>query len=262
MRRVFDELSAKGAPAVRNLLGRAEHLDFDCKRKHDSANGSLERKDREILGQSLSAFSNSIGGLLIWGPDARKDPSDGIDKIVDFCPITDIFRFESDVKQAVVDLLMPRHPGIYVQAIPEIGGAGFLLVYVERSERRPHRSEAAGDKRYYQRAGTSCRVMEHFEIEDAFRRQTTPIVELITTLYQGGSETGGRGLSTFEVGLNVSLRNVSYLSAMYPYVLLTIPGNWSKDMGRQTPDIKQRPEAGVWCFEGNNDVVIHPGVTG
>jgi hypothetical protein len=80
MRQLFDELVAKGAPAVRSLLGRAEDLDFDCKRKHDSANGSLERKDREILGESLSAFSNSIGGLLIWGPDARKDPTDGIDK--------------------------------------------------------------------------------------------------------------------------------------------------------------------------------------
>ncbi len=261
MRRVFDELAAKGAPAVRSLLGRAEDLDFDCKRKQDSANGYLERKDRDILGEIISAFSNSIGGLLIWGPDARKDPGDGIDKIIDFYPISDIFRFESEVKQAVVDLLMPRHPGIYVQAIPETSGAGFLLVYVERSERRPHRSEAAGDKRYYQRAGSTSRVMEHFEIEDAFRRQTTPILELITTLYQGAAQSGGVGPSTFDVGLNVSLRNISHLSAMYPYVLLEIRGNWNKDMGRQTPDVKQRPEAGFWCFEGNNDVVIHPGIT-
>jgi hypothetical protein len=102
--------------------------------------------------------------------------------------------------------------------------------------------------------------MEHFEIEDAFRRQTTPVLELVTTLYKGASQSGGPSPSMFDVGLNLSLQNVSHISAMFPYVFMEIPGNWNKDMGRQILDVKQRPEANFWCFEGTNDVVIHPGV--
>lgn len=146
MRSLFEDLVRDGASAVRSLAGRAEEIDFDCKLKADATKGAVDREDKANLGKTLSAFSNSMGGLLLWGVDARRD-SAGIDAITGFQPIVDIRRFESDVRTLCGEALMPRHSGIEVRSIPD-GDApesGFLVVWVERSERRPHRPEL-GDK--------------------------------------------------------------------------------------------------------------------
>jgi hypothetical protein len=44
--------------------------------------------------------------------------------------------------------IMPRHEGIRIAALANTEDTGFLLVDVERSERRPHRCEF-GDKQYF-----------------------------------------------------------------------------------------------------------------
>jgi len=56
-----------GWAGVEELLtsGEQEAVDLEFKNKFDAANGVAERKDREILGQTLTAFANSMGGLLV-----------------------------------------------------------------------------------------------------------------------------------------------------------------------------------------------------
>jgi hypothetical protein len=95
MRERFEQLVAGGAPAVRALIGEQEELDFDCKLKTHASTGLPEKRDKEILGKILSAFSNSVGGLLLWGVDARPNNA-GIDCVHAFSPISDIALFEND----------------------------------------------------------------------------------------------------------------------------------------------------------------------
>jgi hypothetical protein len=108
MRALFDGLAKDGAPAVRGLLGRMEDVDFDCKRKADPTTGGASKGDREVLGRTLSALANSMGGLLLWGVDARQDAKTKIDAVCDFIPIADIDQFKSEMVRLADDALMPR----------------------------------------------------------------------------------------------------------------------------------------------------------
>ena len=72
---------------------------------------------------------------------------DSVDCASELEPIVEVAKFKSEVEQAVSQVLMPRHDGIRIEKItsPAAAGAGYLIMQVERSDRRPHRNEA-GEK--------------------------------------------------------------------------------------------------------------------
>jgi hypothetical protein len=177
VRDLYEAIIDQQIRGIKLLLGRHETVDLEFKRKEDSSHGAAMPSDLKRFGKILSAFSNSAGGLLVWGIEARPDPTTKIDHACTLCPIGEIGRFKSDILRACSQVIIPRHDGIAVEAIAKQDtGAGYLLVYVERSERRPHRSEV--DKLYYKRSGDSSIAMEHYDIEDSFKRIQTPILEL------------------------------------------------------------------------------------
>jgi predicted HTH transcriptional regulator len=177
VRDLYEAIIDQQIRGIKLLLGRHETVDLEFKRKEDSSHGAAMPSDLKRFGKILSAFSNSAGGLLVWGIEARPDPTTKIDHACTLCPISEIGRFKSDILRACSQVIIPRHDGIAVEAIAKQDtGAGYLLVYVERSERRPHRSEV--DKLYYKRSGDSSIAMEHYDIEDSFKRIQTPILEL------------------------------------------------------------------------------------
>jgi hypothetical protein len=208
MRELFVELAANGAAAVRALRGRSESLDFDCKRKSRPEHGSFDKDDRKNLGITLSAFCNSIGGLLLWGVDARTDTASGTDIVSDFYPIVDIRRFESEARTIAAEALMPRVDNVETLPIEDpIGsGKGYLAMYVHRSERRPHRCEVADSKGYYRRSLSSSRMMEHYEIEDAFRRLSVPELSLHVEIQEAGPTSGNQSFSVASVGISIYLK--------------------------------------------------------
>ena len=192
-----------------------ESVTLDFKEARGAATGTLANDDRKTFGKALSAFANSAGGLLVFGVEARKG-DDNVDCAQAAKPITNIERFKSEATTASGQLLQPRHDGIAVEAIPSQRqtGAGYLLVYVERSERRPHRSEAAGQKQYFKRAGDSSFEMEHYDIEDAFRRTTVAKLSLEWTLDR--SHTNGNDELFYRISF--WLRNESRVTAHRPYL--------------------------------------------
>lgn len=95
-----------------------------------------------------------MGGLLVWGIDAQPQ-EDGIDCAIERRPISLVEKFKSRIVQLSSELIMPRNELVEVELISSTSSpnSGYLLVHVGRSERRPHRSEAQGDGRYYKRVG-------------------------------------------------------------------------------------------------------------
>ena len=186
MRDLFEELVEQGEEGIERLVKerQQENIELDFKTKNDPARGNFEKSDKAVLGKALSAFSNSMGGIVIWGVDARPGIDD-IDCAQSVSPISDIERFQSEAQTLVGQLLTPRHEGIRIEKIvsKRQPGAGYLLVSIQRSDRRPHRSEAAGDKQYYKRSGGSSVAMEHFDIEDASNRASPSSLELQWVLF-------------------------------------------------------------------------------
>src|SRR5208282_3733877 len=218
MRGLFESLAHDGA-AVRALVGRPEELDFDCKRKATPTQGAFEKEDKRSLGITLSAFANSMGGLLLWGVEARKDEDSGVDSVGGFEPITDLRRFESEARTISAEAVMPRIANVEFAAVedPPNSGNGYLAMYVARSERRPQHCEIAGVRGYYRRSMASSRMMEHFEIEDAFKSSQVAELELNLRAYGSITYSDPRG-SVATIGIEISMRNISNVSAMFPYI--------------------------------------------
>ncbi len=257
MRELFESLLAEGEVGIdRLVMERAqESVTLDFKQKVNATNGEIGKDDRKVFGKVLSAFSNSAGGLVIFGVEARKGLDD-VDCAQSAKPIAEIERFEAEMRAASGTLLQPRHDGIEVRSIPSTRqpGAGYLLVRVERSDRRPHRAEAAGQKQYYKRAGDSSFEMEHYDIEDAFRRISSPDLEV--EVDRGSYTLSG---STVVSDLIFYLRNQSSITAKFPYMhLICVQGiTLSRD---EFAYIVRGGADGWFTFSGLAEAVIHPGL--
>jgi hypothetical protein len=270
MRDLFDTIIARGEAALHELVAtrQQESVTLEFKAKVDASHGKLDKGDKRNLAKTLSAFANSQGGLQIWGIDARRESGDEVDCARAVKPVMEIERFKSDVTTLIGELLAPRHDGIAAEAIPSaaIPGAGFLLVRVDRSERRPHMSRAPDDGRYYRRAGGSTYAMEHGDLEDAFNRRRVAALEFAWDWRDGVTMANGPNRVLHRSQLVLGLQSSAVTSARFPYLHVHpqmgcvidefgIDGIRNTDMNRGLRD-------GPWFrFSGGANDVVHPGET-
>lgn len=265
MSSLFETLVRGGEPEISKLVvaRTQETVVLEFKTKASSKHGELEKEDRRNLSQALSGFSNSMGGVLVWGVKASKN-EDKIDCAISPDPIAEIERFKSRVLSLCGDLLSPKNDQVFVELVrcdakPE---SGYLVVRVERSERRPHRSEGPNDGRYYKRVGDSFYPMEHYDIEDMFKRQVTASLALVHDFY----ETGRSG-SERRFALRFGLRNEGTVTARFPYLSVVecsdcrvdaygLDGNYNTGLPRVPSQTQTRAH-----FAGGVDHVINPGQT-
>ena len=108
MRDLYDQLVAAGEPAIAQLVSetRQENVALEFKTKANPSTGEPTREDRQNLARALSAFSNSMGGVIVWGISANKD-DDGVGCATEFQPIASIERFKADVTRLISQALMP-----------------------------------------------------------------------------------------------------------------------------------------------------------
>jgi hypothetical protein len=255
MRDLFDQITQEGEPTIDQLVATRtqENVELEFKTKANPSNGDLTKDDRRNLGIILSALSNSMGGLLIWGVKASKN-SDDVDCATALDPISQIEKFKNEVERAISQAIMPRHDGIRVFMIPRSSdqASGYLAVHVERSERRPHRSEF-GEKQYFKRIGDSSIAMEHYDIEDSFKRLAVPSLDVEYHLSSGGRRSDPEG-SFATVRVTLGLKNTSLVSAQYPYLKVESCTGELKGNPRVHRGLQQHP----FFFEGGADDVIHP----
>lgn len=264
MRALFERLKADGEIAIESLITdrQQEGLQLDFKRAEKPTSGDFADGDKRQLGRALSGFSNSMGGLLIFGVEARKGPDD-VDCAISVDPIHKIAKFESRAKSLIAHLVSPVNEEIEVVRIDSTKsqGAGYLAILINRSERRPHRSEAKDDKQYFKRVGDSFMPMEHYDIEDMFNRMTTPKLELVHEIRKGVS-VGDKANGEHAILYTIGLRNTSLVTAKFPYLCIdSIKGTSIYEFGldgNRTFGLKFRRDAKHLLFEGGADVVIHP----
>jgi hypothetical protein len=174
---------------------------------------------------------------------------DSVDCASELEPIVEVAKFKSEVEQAVSQVLMPRHDGIRIEKItsPAAAGAGYLIMQVERSDRRPHRNEA-GEKQYFKRVGDSNIAMEHYDIEDSFKRFVVPSLDVEFALYNAGRPPGGEFVM---MRISLILKNRSQVSARYPYLIID----------NMSPQLSPFLGGGDPFFRGGANDVIHPDLT-
>ncbi|AGB71063.1 MULTISPECIES: AlbA family DNA-binding domain-containing protein [Rhizobium] len=259
---MWDELVSGGEAAIERLLGRQEDLTLEFK-AHDLRepiflDGSLSPAGKKIFAKEASAFSNSAGGVIVFGVDCRS--THGIDQAERLTPISSLARAETSVRDAAAELLQPRHTGIEVVRIPSLAdqASGYIIVRVPRSDRRPHRSEAKGQKEYFKRIGSRSYPMEHYDVEDAFRRTTAPILVLKTS-FDGAMNINVREMRyKFQFGLSnegeVSAKSISVQ-------IWNLVGEAFGALGYTTSKNEISIYGGRHHISAPSDFVVHPGET-
>lgn len=266
---LFERLLAEGETGIRRLVDERtqENVALEFKRKERPELADISKEDKRNLGKALSGMANAQGGVIIWGVKATREKDDPVDCARECQPIAGIERFEADIRNLAGELLTPKHDGIEVLRVNSENddGVGYLLVRVTRSERRPHRSEAPNDGRYYRRAGSSTFTMEHGDLEDAFSRRAAPIVGLVYELTGPTQVLGSGPGEQVGVSLRLGVKNHSETLARFPYINVKVRPRSAGEMAAGLreyvpgfPLIERDSHDGWRRFVGRGDDVIPP----
>ena len=146
---------------IRNQVPESIHLDY-------KASPALEPKKSVEIAKDVSAFTNSDGGLLIYGVEEDK---------ISHLPM----RIDAGVdpkwnrewlEQVITSHVNPRIDGIEIQQFALANGNSVVCVQIPKSFRGPHQ---ASDNKYYKRFNFASFPMEHYEVDDVrARAQTIP----------------------------------------------------------------------------------------
>jgi hypothetical protein len=227
-----------------------EWLDFK------SGGASAEKAAHKIWSESLSAFANTEGGVLLWGLDCRRDDS-GVDQVVGKSLVAEPEAFVSKLRSMLSQMNSPPVAGVHIDSVPdpEDGNRGYVVCYIPESANKPHRAELAG-RNYYLRIGDSSVV---------------PPVSLLRSLFFPGSKTSftlKARKSRSTGGMRFELLNTGTVSA--EDVMVTVrfggrrenerlpltlkPGHYWKDHGdvdgmrRLVPDFTLHPDVRTTLF--------------
>jgi len=232
--------------------GQEEHLSLEFKSIRDP---NLKRRDdRRNLAVALSGFSNSSGGIIVWGVEARKNDN-GVDCAFALCPIEGVSLLLSRLNELTGEATSPVLHKVQHRVIKVEDDKGYAITLVPESDSGPHMAKL-GENRYYKRSGDSFYRMEHFDLEDMFGRRKRPKLDL-------SLRTRGFGKQT-EIILGIS--NHGRGSAFAPYLAFKIPAPFKLSMygvdgngSEGLPRLLQQRNGNEWKrYGGNAQVVIHP----
>lgn len=248
-REIFESISVE---KIKDFVysGQEEHLSLEFKL---ISNPRLERDDRKNLAVALSGFSNSSGGIIVWGVEAKKN-ADGVDCAVDLHPIEGVSLLLSRLNELTGEATSPILHEVQHRPIITEDDKGFVITLVPESDSGPHMAKL-GENRYYKRSGDSFYKMEHFDLEDMFGRRKRPKLDLSVRIRGSSNETW----------IILGISNTGRGSAIAPYLAFRVPAPFKLNRfgvdgnsNEGLPRLLGRNENQWVRYGGNAQVVIHP----
>jgi len=230
-----------------------EHLTLDFKTVNDSK--LTNKDDKKNLAKALSGFANSSGGLIIWGVDARKNPS-GVDCVTSLNGVPDAKQFLTRLNELTGMAVSPIVEGVQHRIVDSGNEKRFVVTYIPESDSGPHMAKL-GEDRYYKRSGESFYKLEHFDLEDMFGRRPKPDLELYTRVK-------GSGLQAEVI---IGLSNRGKASAKAPYLAFSCSHPFSRSQygldGNMNEGMRRLPQMGSGFphkYGDGTNVILHPGM--
>jgi Putative DNA-binding domain len=224
-----------------------ENLHLDFKAVNDA--NIRNKDDRRNLAKCLSGFSNSDGGIIVWGIDARKN-AQGINGASTRKEITPIKLFVSRLNELTGQAISPTFEGIVHKAIEVGDDSGFAATLVPESDSGPHMAKL-GEDRYYKRSGDSFYRMEHFDLEDMFGRRQKPRLAIILDNRPSGADN-------YTLDLHFSFKNSGRALAKHTGSIARITNAELQMVGGRIQNVTHL-NGGLPTVCHNDDVgVVHP----
>ena len=122
--------------ALDALIGEPEDGNLDCKEWP-----AKEKDGHEMLAKVVCGLTNSDGGVLVIGMQAKQLSPGDPDVITAVAPVPDASYLRSRILTLIGMLVEPPIVGIETREISETSGSksGFVIVHVPRSDGPPHR---------------------------------------------------------------------------------------------------------------------------
>jgi Putative DNA-binding domain len=156
----------------------SDYLDFKAKPDPDPKNSKL----KEIWYEALSGFGNSGGGVLVWGIDARKDSTTGIDSACAVKPIQNPNGFKSLLIELQRGATDPPLGNVKIETWESSPGEGFVVCLIPSGPFKPYRAEVSGKKQFFMRSADSFYVPSVSVIRSLFYPQSHAVFQVQVNL--------------------------------------------------------------------------------
>ena len=228
----------EAATEIRGMIGQVETVQLDFVVKRNSAEAALHPDDKRNFAKAVSGFSNSDGGLLIWGVEARSKGHDHEvpDVAVSIQPISHVDAFCTLLNQQVVNATTPVVSNVQNKAIIENQKTreGFCLTFVPSGDNPPYRADLEGLHEYYKRAASNFYRMEPYDIRDVIFRFKYPKLEI--DIERGPDIHDVPNIRSINVRLTnrgpVSLRGFKFI-LMIPQALIVATNKFPPNVTKQ-----------------------------
>jgi hypothetical protein len=236
-----------------------EHLSLDFKTAGAEFTSGGDKKN---FAEVLSGFSNSAGGITVWGVITRKDDA-GRDVAAELKKITNVARFVTRLQEFTPLVLKPANPGVIHRAFDFGDGSGVAATLIPESDAGPHMA-LAGHERYFKRAGDRFYRMEHFDVADMFGRRQRAVLEVEYAIKGWPSLYGPNGNKrTLQVSFSLANHGRASVAAPFARIQTVEPfevrryGASSKAHGDAQFEVLPENSRAMSFVAGAN-VLLHP----
>lgn len=206
-RNVLENLKLNGEAEIDKIIssGDQENFFLDFKNLSTAANAtSLSEDDRKNLAKAISGFSNTSGGLIVWGIKDNRDstfskmPFENPDKVVGM------------LNDSVSKLSLPIMSKVNSFAIKNKENSGYIITEIPKYYFSPVQVNPAlkikdVPGKYYIRSGSDFVVANHDIISSLYNRQSQS--KLIYFWADNGVNTYSEDENTIKCRLNLVLQN-------------------------------------------------------
>jgi len=223
--------------------GQEENVSLEFKTVNHPASNDISRNDdKKNISKVLSGFSNSNGGIVIWGVKAKENDSNQ-DVAKEKKPIRELTKFLNMLNRLEAQAVTPIITGVRHEKIEISNDCGYVKTYIPLSKNAPHMANFA-DKRYFKRSGDSFYQCEHFDIVDMFSRTKQPKIKLL--FHIGTLHSAAITHETTLIALNEGAVLAKYLK-----IYLYVPSQFvdSKNMMVSTTTTKNNVPCHIFEFQ-------------
>lgn len=258
-RELFEKLKNQGKCCIEEFIiaRKSEELFLDFKRSADSGNGQrLHDNDRKNLAKAISGFSNSEGGVIVWGIDCSRG-FDNSDVASAERPIINVRRFVSWLEGVISGCTIPPNTGVQNHPLEiDSKGNGFVLTYVPKSDHAPHQDISS--KKYYIRAGSNFVPILHDVLAGMFGKRPQPNIKRNYMAYP--IKVDGNRVR-IHVGFHICNNGPGIAESLFASALpLSIGGpNCSFQFFTQHKDFRRFESHNCFSMIGSLDIRLPPG---